>query len=72
MPQEPIAIEGVWLIKEAGENGKIKVLVELPGEEGYREIIVDTADEGPISHYVHPSGIRQANVVTLSETGAEA
>jgi len=69
VPQQPIAVRGVWLLKEAGDNGKITVLVDLPDEEGYREVVVDTADEGPISHYVHPSGIAQAKHVAVTEKG---
>lgn len=67
--QQPIPILGVWLIKEAGTNGKLQVLVELPGEEGYREAIWDVADDGPISHYVHPSGIAQAKRIDITEKG---
>ncbi|WP_146605828.1 hypothetical protein [Micromonospora craterilacus] len=59
-------IKGVWLIKDTAHNGnQIEVLVELP-DGTLRTAISETADDGPISHYVHPSGILRAPVHELS------
>lgn len=60
-----LAIEGVWLLKESGPNGKLRVLVEVEGD--LHEAITEVADDGPISHYVHPAGILEASVVTLEQ-----
>lgn len=55
-----VEIRGVWLIKDTAHNGNgLRVLVELP--DGFMaEVISEVADDGPISHYVHPSGILNA------------
>jgi hypothetical protein len=63
LPRETIAIEGVWLLKQTGENGKISVLVEVEGK--LYEAIQETADDGPISHHVFPAGITNKKVVEL-------
>lgn len=54
-----IEIRGVWLIKDTEHHGnEVRVLVELP-DGSMREVISEVA-YGPISHYVHPSGILNA------------
>ncbi len=52
-----VEIRGVWLIKATAHNGgRIEVVVELA--DGTHCLAIDeVADDGPISHYVHPSGI---------------
>jgi hypothetical protein len=66
--QETIEIRGVWLIKEPEHLGNgIQVLVETA--DGKHHIAIEeTADDGPISHYVHPAGIEKAPVRTSVET----
>lgn len=55
-----IEILGVQLLKDSAHLGNaIRVLVEL-ADGTYREVITDRADDGPISHYVHPAGILAA------------
>jgi hypothetical protein len=63
MLRTQLAIEGVWLIKERGDEGKIRVLVEVEGD--LHEAITEVADDGRISHHVHPAGILAAPVVQL-------
>lgn len=59
---ETIEIKGVWLIKSAAHNGNgIQVIVELP-DGTLHAVIEEPADDGPISHYVHPAGILHAPV----------
>ncbi|MEU4590059.1 hypothetical protein [Micromonospora aurantiaca (nom. illeg.)] len=62
-----IEIKGVWLTKDTAHNGnRLEVLVETA--DGKHHIaITDTADDGPISHYVHPSGIASAPVREFPE-----
>lgn len=59
-----IEILGVWLITQPSKTSPtgcvIQVLVELPGEDGYRlthEEPWDPPTFGHVSHYVHPAGI---------------
>ncbi|WBB94209.1 hypothetical protein [Verrucosispora sp. WMMC514] len=62
-----IEIKGVWLVKDTAHNGNgLEVLVELP-DGTLRTAITDTADDGPISHYVHPAGILNAPVHPLTQ-----
>ena len=63
MKREQLLVEGVWLVKESGKNGKLQVLVEVEGD--LHQAILETADEGPISHHVFPSGILSAPVVNF-------
>lgn len=57
-----IEIRGVWLLKGTAHLGnKLTVLVQL-ADGTYREAIAEVADDGPISHYVHPAGILAAPV----------
>lgn len=55
-----IEIRGVWLLKATAHNGnRIQVVVETA--DGKQHIAIEeTADDGPISHYVHPAGIESA------------
>ncbi|MFY1595470.1 hypothetical protein [Micromonospora sp. WMMD737] len=63
---DTIEIKGVWLIKDTAHNGnRLEVLVELT-DGTLRTAITDTADDGPISHYVHPTGILNAPVHPLT------
>lgn len=57
-----IEIRGVWLIKATAHNGnRLQVVVELA--DGTQHVaIAEVADDGPISHYVHPAGIIRAPV----------
>lgn len=57
-----IEIRGVWLIKEHAHLGNhLQVLVELA--DGTHHIAIEeNADDGPISHYVHPAGILRSPV----------
>ena len=60
-----IEIKGVWLIKQPNNLGDgLQVLVQL-ADGTYHEAIAETADDGPISHYVHPAGIAAGPVVTF-------
>ncbi|MFI6266143.1 hypothetical protein [Micromonospora sp. NPDC051006] len=62
-----IEIKGVWLTKSTAHNGNgIEVLVEL-ADGTHHVAISETADDGPISHYVHPSGILKAPVREFTE-----
>lgn len=62
-----IEIKGVWLIKSTANNGNgLEVLIELP-DGTHRVAISETADDGPISHYVHPAGILHAPVREFTE-----
>jgi hypothetical protein len=60
-----IEIRGVWLIKSTAYYGnRIEVLIELA--DGTHHIaITDIADDGPISQYVHPSGIVASPIRTF-------
>ncbi len=59
-------VTGVWLRKATAHNGgQIEVLVELDGK--WRKVIVDRADDGPISHIVETAGILRAPVDDLPE-----
>ncbi|MCX5066635.1 hypothetical protein OOJ91_12175 [Micromonospora lupini] len=61
-----IEIKGVWLIKATEHNGNgLQVLVELT-DGTVRTVISEVADDGPISHYVHPAGILNAPVHDLT------
>jgi hypothetical protein len=52
-----VEIRGVWLIKATAHNGnRLQVVVEL-ADGTTRLAIAEIADDGPISHYVHPAGI---------------
>lgn len=66
MAIETIEIRGVWLIKATAYNGgKLQVVVETA--DGARHVAIEeVADEGPISHYVHPSGIEAAPLLELA------
>ena len=60
-----IEIKGVWLIKATEHNGNaLTVVVEL-ADGTQHAAIQEVADDGPISHYVHPSGILRAPIFTL-------
>ncbi|MFE7868832.1 hypothetical protein ACFUYE_00570 [Micromonospora humida] len=63
-----IEIKGVWLIKStAGTGNRLEVLVEtIDGQ--HHVAITETADDGPISHYVHPAGIAAAPVREFTES----
>jgi hypothetical protein len=62
---QTVEIRGVWLIKQTEHNGNgIEVLVEL-SDGTHRVAISEVADDGPISHYSHPAGIRAAPVRTF-------
>lgn len=52
-----IEIRGVWLLKATAHNGnRLQVVVELA--DGSKHLAIsEVADDGPISHYVHPAGI---------------
>jgi AICAR transformylase/IMP cyclohydrolase PurH len=55
-----IEIRGVWLLKATAHNGnRLEVVVEL-ADGSQRLAIAEVADDGPISHYVHPAGIVNA------------
>jgi hypothetical protein len=57
------AIRGVWLTKSFAHLGnQLQVLVE-DAHGQYRLIIDERADDGPISHYVHPAGIAAAPTI---------
>jgi hypothetical protein len=61
-----VEIRGVWLIKDHEHLGNmIHVVVELT-DGTHHEIMADRA-EGPISHYVHPSGIVNAPLYDLGD-----
>lgn len=63
-----IEIKGVWLLKDTAHNGnRLEVLVEL-ADSTKHVAISEVADDGPISHYVHPSGILAAPIHTFEET----
>jgi hypothetical protein len=63
-----IEIKGVWLIKGTAHNGnQIKVVVEM-ADGTHHLAIREVADDGPISHYVHPSGILAAPVVDFEDS----
>lgn len=60
-----IEIRGVWLIKDTAHLGnRIQVVVETADGKKY-VAIEDVADVGPISHYVHPAGIRTSPELDL-------
>lgn len=60
-----VEIRGVWLIKDTAHLGnRLRVAVEL-ADGTTREVITERADDGPISHYVHPSGILAAPELVL-------
>lgn len=60
-----IEIKSVWLIKRPNHLGNgLQVLVQL-ADGTYHEAIADVADDGPISHCVHPAGIVRGPVVTF-------
>lgn len=62
-----IEIKGVWLIKATAHNGnRLRVLVELA--DGTTHVAIDEiADDGPISHYVHPAGILRGELHTFND-----
>lgn len=70
--RKTIDIRGVWLIKEHAHLGNhIQVLVQLA--DGTHHIAIeDVADDGPISHYVHPAGILNSPVRTFDEEPSDA
>lgn len=60
MKQEPLKIKGVWLLKQHEHLGnRLQVIVELP-DSAKKVAIDEIADDGPISHCVHPAGITSA------------
>lgn len=63
--QEPVPISGVWLIVDRDSIDdvfdRVHVLVEVDGE--WREIYDERILNGPVSHCVHPAGIRKAPIV---------
>jgi hypothetical protein len=66
---ETIEIRGVWLVKQPEHLGNgIQVIVET-GDGVHHVAISERCDDGPISHYVHPAGIRRSPV---REFGREA
>jgi hypothetical protein len=68
-PVKTIEIQGVWLIKKPAHLGNdIEVLVQL-ADGTCRAAITEVADDGPISHYVHPAGILRGEVRTFEEGG---
>ena len=55
-----IEISSVGLIKDhAHLGGKLQVVVQMT-DGTYRVVVDETADDGPISHYVSASGIAQS------------
>lgn len=60
--QEPVPVTGVWLRVSGGAPDSaydvVEVLVEVDGS--WRQVVVDRACSGPVSHIVEPSGIRKA------------
>lgn len=62
-----IPIKGVWLIKTTAHTGnRLEVLVELA--DGTKHVAIsEVADDGPISHYVHPTGIITSPVRDFAE-----
>jgi len=62
MNKESVPITGVWLLKATKNTGSgLRVLVQVEGQ--WREVITEVADEGPISHTVHPAGILDSPIV---------
>lgn len=61
-----IEIRGVWLIKATAHNGgRLQVVVEMA--DGRKHVAIEeTADDGPISHYVHAAGIEAAPELELA------
>lgn len=56
--QEPIPITGLWFCSNA-TGGRVIVLIEVDGE--WYEVAAMKGDgQGPISHCIHPSGLRGA------------
>ena len=67
MNPKTIEVRGVWLIKDTEHNGnRIEVLVEM-ADGKHHVAITEVADDGPISHYVHPAGILRAPVREFDE-----
>lgn len=56
-----VNVTGIWLQKDTEHNGNgLRVLAEVNGE--WRTVIIETADDGPISHIVEPAGIERSPV----------
>lgn len=61
---DPVSVTGVWLrvskqdVDESYDT--VEVLVEVDG--AWRQVVVERACSGPVSHIVEPVGIRKAPV----------
>lgn len=61
--RDTVAIRGVWLVMDGESAGRaVHVVVELA--DGSHRTVISESWPGPVSHFVHPPGIRQAAEVT--------
>lgn len=61
---DPVSVTGVWLLVGRPDGADtfdtVEVLVEVDG--AWRQVVVERACSGPVSHIVEPVGIRKAPV----------